>query len=688
LASTTTRPPARLPSRRARREEPDAEQTAVEPYRLTPKLARRVAVLSALVVIGFVALLLRLWALQVLAGPQYAARATANQLRTVRVEAPRGPIEDRNGNLLVTNEQVTAVELWPSGLPKLYSRRVRELRNLADITKVDVRQVTRQIVQRRKYGDLLDPIVVRPQAPAAMLTYLEERAGAFPGVTLARSYIRKYPHGSLAAQLLGYVNQISPDQLKTLGKAGYAPGDEVGQTGVEAKYNTYLFGVPGTAKVRVDSMGRPRSLQTLATPPQPGQTVRLTIDTGLQIAAQNALKYGIQLAHNNKQWAADGGAIVAMNPKDGAILALASSPTYDPAVYSGRVTDSKLAAQGLIGKSALVKNYPSLDRATDGTYPPGSTFKPLTAIAALQEHLIKPKALYPCTGTYTSPYDRSHHVFHNWDPFINQEMNLDTALAYSCDTYFYQAGDAFYALPADRGQPLQKWARRFGFGQKTGVDVGPETGGLVPTIGSMRQEYTKASGDPNWRVDRIWKPGDSITLAIGQGQLLVTPLQMARLYAAIANGGKLVTPHVLNDVENPNGTIVPTRAPAAPKPIPGLDPAYVKDVQQGLYMGTHDSFGTSYPVFGNFPVPIAGKTGTAEKVVTPVPGYTHNESQSWWCGYGPAGDPNVAPKLVVCAVIENGGEGGAAAAPAAEKVFAKFFGVPAGQVGLGPIHSD
>jgi penicillin-binding protein 2 len=679
LASTAASPP----SRRARPEEPEAaEQQTVEPYRLTPKLARRVALLGALVVIGFVALLLRLWALQVLAGPQYAARATANQLRTVRVEAPRGPIEDRNGNILVTNKQVTAVELWPSGLPKLYARRVRELRALADVTRVNVRQVTRQIVQRRKAGDLLDPVVIRPQAPPPMLTYLEERAGAFPGVALARSYVRKYPHGSLAAQLLGYVNQISPGQLQTLSKAGYAPGDEVGQSGIEGKFNTYLFGVPGTARVRVDSLGRPRSLQTLATQPQPGQTVRLTLDTGLQIAAQNALKYGIQLAKNNKQWAADGGAIVAMSPRDGSILALASSPTYDPSVYSGRVTEHRLAAQGLTTKTGLARNYPGLDRALDATYPPGSTFKPLTAIAALQEHLIKPRALYPCTGTYTSPDDSSHHVFHNWDPFVYQGMNLPTALAYSCDTYFYRAGNAFYDLPPDRGQPLQMWARKFGFGRKTGVDIGPETSGLVPTIGWKHRLYTRGTDACCWRVDRLWKPGDSITLAIGQGNLLVTPIQMARLYAAIANGGKLVTPHVLNDVENPNGTIVPTTAPPAPQMIPGLDPANVKDVQQGLLMGTHDPFGTSYGVFGNFPVSIAGKTGTAEKTVTPVPGYTHNESQSWWCGYGPANDP----KLVVCAVIENGGEGGAAAAPAAERVFAKFFGVQARQPGF--IHSD
>jgi penicillin-binding protein 2 len=681
LASTTARPPASPPPRRARPEESNGDQPAVEPYRLTPKLARRVALLSALVVIGFAALVLRLWALQVLAGSQYAARAQANQLRTVRVAAPRGPIVDRNGNVLVTNKAVTAVELWPSGLPKIYARRVAELRALAHVTGVDVRQVTRSIVERRRAGDMLDPIVVRGEAPGAMLTYLEERAGDFPGVTLARSYIRGYPHGSLASQLLGYVNQISQPELRTLGKDGYQPGDEIGQAGIESGYDSYLRGIPGTARVRVDSLGRPRSARTLATQPQPGQTVRLTIDTGLQIAAQNALQYGIQLAHNNKQWAADGGAIVALNPKDGSILALASSPTYDPSVWSGRVTERKLAAQGLTPSSALARNYPALDRAVDGTYPPGSAFKPLTAIAALEEHLIKPYAFYPCTGTYTSPADSSHHVFHNWDPNVYQGMDLPTALAQSCDTYFYRAGNDFYELPSNRGQPLQRWARKFGFGRTTGIGVGPESNGLVPTIGWKHRIFTRKTDPTNWRIDRLWKPGDSITLAIGQGDLLVTPIQMARLYAAIANGGKLVTPHVLMDVQNPNGTIVPTTAPPAPRPISGLDPAYLKVVQQGLYEGAHDPLGTSYGVFGNFPIPIAGKTGTAQKVVQ-LPGYSPDQSQSWWCGYGPASDA----KLVVCAVIENGGEGGMAAAPAAEQVFAKFFHVPATQIGL--IHSD
>jgi penicillin-binding protein 2 len=659
LASTTTGRPARFPSRRARGEESENEQTPVEAYRLTPKLARRVALLSALVVIGFAALLLRLWALQVLSGSQYAAKAQANQVRTVKVQAPRGAILDRSGHILVSNEPVTSVELSLSGLPRNYASRVAEIRSLARVTGVSVRHITKLLVGRRVAGDMLDPVVVRTETTRPMLTYLQERATDFPGLTLARSYIRRYPHGPVASQLLGYDGQ-NP----------HSAGNVIGLTGIEAAFNKFLGGVPGEARVRVDSRGRPQSPRLLTTPPQTGQTVRLTIDTKLQIAAQNALDDGIARARSTGKWAADGGAIVALNPRNGAILALASSPSYNPAVYSGRVTTRALAEQGLTPSTGLAKNYPSLDRAVDGTYPPGSTFKPLTAIAALEEHLIKPYAFYPCTGTYVAPQDSSHHVWHNWDQFVDEGMNLPTALAQSCDTYFYRAGDAFYALPKDRGQPIQKWARRFGFGQESGSDLGPQSPGLVPTIAWKQHEFPKS--DPNWKVDRIWKPGDSLNLAIGQGDLTVTPLQMARFYAAIANGGKLVTPHILMDVENPNGQVVVTTPPTAPRPVQGLNPADLKPVRQGLFEGTHDPLGTSYGVFGNFSVPIAGKTGTAQKVVH-LPDYTGEQDQSWWCGYGPANDA----KLVVCAVIENGGEGGTAAAPAAARVFAKFFNVPA-----------
>src|SRR5204862_951039 len=312
-------------------------------------------------------------------------------------------------------------------------------------------------------------------------------------------------------------------------------------------------------RLYLDSLGRPRSSVKPMLLPTPGNAVRLTLDLKLQQAAQSALADGIRLAQANHQWAARGGAIVAMDPRDGSILAMASSPTYKPSVYAGHVTKASLASQGLTPKAGPAKNCPSLDRAVQATYPPGSVFKPVTALAAMQEHLVSPYAYLPCTGSYHSPNDKAHQTFKNWDPFVDQQMDLPTALAYSCDTYFYQLGDAFYSTKG-RGQPLQDWATRLGFGHLTGADAGPEVPGLVPTIAWRHDRFTRKKDPCCWEIDRLWKPGNSIQLAIGQGDLLVTPLQMARFYALIAKGGKLVTPHVLLDVENPNGTPVPVPA--------------------------------------------------------------------------------------------------------------------------------
>jgi penicillin-binding protein 2 len=648
-------------------------KSVVEPWRPSSTLLRRVSVLGVVMLVVFAVLVLRLWALQVLSGTKYVSQAASNSFRTVRVQAPRGEIVDRNGTPLVTNAPATAIELWPGDLPAVYTRRYAELRALAHVANVPLYEISAGIKQRRAANDLVTPVTVREAASEPMVDYLYEHASQFPGVTTWRSYIRHYPYHTLAAQALGYVGEVSETELRTLAKQGYRAGDEIGQSGVEAAYDSYLRGVAGAARMHIDALGRPRSGLETTTVAKQGNTVRLTLDVKLQQAAEKALQYGIRLAQANKQWAARGGAIVALDPSDGSILALASAPTYDPSVYAGHVTMRNLAAAGLTARTAMAKNYPSLDRAVSGLYPPGSTFKPVTALAAMEEHMLSPYAYLPCTGTYSAPEDRSHRTFHNWDPNVDQAMDLPTALAYSCDTYFYRLGNQFYELPADRGQPLQRWAALFGFGQPTGVDIGPEASGLVPTIAWRRQHFATA-------VDKLWKPGDSIQLAIGQGDLLVTPLQMARFYALIANGGELVTPHLLMDVESPNGAAVPVPAQPAPKQV-GIDPAALQVVQKGLWEATHLSFGTSYAVFSKFPVAVAGKTGTAEKVVT-LPGYSGLQNQSWWCGYG----PYAAPKLVVCAVIENGGHGGDAAAPAAAQVFASYFNV---KVRLaGPIHSD
>jgi penicillin-binding protein 2 len=246
-------------------------------------------------------------------------------------------------------------------------------------------------------------------------------------------------------------------------------------------------------------------------------------------------------------------------------------------------------------------------------------------------------------------------------------MELTQALAESCDTYFYRVGARFYSLSANRGPTLQLWAQRFGFGSPTGIDVGPENSGLVPTP-DWRKKTFKAP------IDRIWKPGYEIQLSIGQGDLEVTPIQMARFYAMIANGGQMVTPHIAQDVEQTGSdTSSPQvlRELATQQATPsGVDPTYLQAVREGLYAGAHSVYGTSYGAFGQFPIPIAGKTGTAEKDVT-LPGYPHpvKLNQSWWCGYGPFD----APSIVVCAVIENGGHGGTAAAPAALQVFEAYF---------------
>ncbi|MEP6977217.1 MAG: penicillin-binding protein 2 [Thermoleophilia bacterium] len=660
---------ARSKSRRFLPPDPRTES----PYRVTTQVALRLGVLGAIAIGVFAVLFLRLWALQVLSGDQYLRTAQNNQLRTVRVAAPRGQILDRYGRALVTNKAGTGLQLWPADLPKDRPTRLKELRALAQLTKVPIGQIAAQM--RRRKGDPLTPVVVRYSIQEDLVAYMREHASEFPGVRPVDTYLRQYPYSTLAAQILGYVTEVSKEQLKRHRKDGLRAGDKIGQSGLEARYDSYLRGTPGLTRLRVDSLGRPQSSFFPSSNPRAGNSIRLTLDVKLQQAAERALRYGIQLARNDNQWAANGGVIVAMDPRNGAILAMASNPTYDPAVFVGRIKEAKLAAAGLTKDTATRLNHPAINRAVDAAYPPGSTFKPLTAIAGMQEHLIQPYGSLQCTGSYTVRGENgvAYH-FNNWDPFVNEPMSLPTALARSCDTYFYQVGFDFYGLPGNAGHPFQAWASRFGFGFRTGIDLAGESSGLLPTPEWLKARFTKKTDPCCWQVDRLWKPGDSIQLAIGQKDLLATPLQMTRFYAAIANGGNLVTPHIVQQVEQPgtNGsTAVPlvTFTPTAPQPT-NVDETALQIVQDGLLSATHSSYGTSYGVFGHFPVSIAGKTGTAEKIVDTGDGVPRNLSQSWWCGYGPTDNP----EIVVCALIENGGHGGTAAAPAALKVFEAYFG--------------
>jgi penicillin-binding protein 2 len=636
-----------------------ADPRVTEPYRLTPQLALRVGVLGAVALAVFAVLVLRLWALQVLSGDRYLVAAQANQVRTLRVEAPRGTIVDRNGKPIVTNVPGTAVQLWPADMPD--QGRYRMVQELAKLLQVPVSDITKAIEARK--GDPLTPITVKTAVSEARVQYLEEHRTEFPGVEVVDTYLRNYEHKTLAAQILGYVREIDEAELAQKDPAeGYRAGDKIGKAGVEATFDTYLRGTPGAAQIRVDSLGRPQSDVQPQQFPSPGNDVRLTIDLGLQRAAEQALTFGIERAIENENWYANGGAAVAIDPRDGAVLALASNPTYRPSIFTGRVDPKKLAE---LAKPEA--NTPALNRAIAGRYPPGSTFKPVTALAAIGEGLLSPYQSIQCTPSRS--YGLDQQVFKNWNPYVNEPMTLPTALAASCDTYFYEVGNSFYELPADRGQPLQKWARNFGFGARSGLDLGGEDPGLLPTIAWKRRHYETA-------IDKLWTPGDSIQLAIGQKDMVVTPLQMTRFYALLANRGKLVTPYLVSDVEQPSDgdrpPVVLRRFPPVPPKNVTVSSDALAAVDEGLRAATSASYGTSVGVFGSFPVPIAGKTGTAEKWNSEL---NRMLDQSWWCGYGPQSG-RTGP-IALCVVIENGGFGGEAAAPAALRILEQHYGVEA-----------
>src|SRR6478672_11005084 len=455
-----------------------------EPFRLTPQLALRLAILGGVAIAVFGILFFRLWALQVLSGPQYLHAALNNQLRSIPLEAPRGPVLDRNGRTIVDNRSATAVQLWTADLPNKWPARLNELRRLSRVINVPVSEMVAEL--KKRGGDPATPVTVQESVHQEQALYLQERAREFPGVDLAPTYLRNYPYQSLAAQVLGSVGLIAPSQYAYLRKQGYLLSDKIGQGGIEGRYDAYLRGKNGLAQLRVDALGRPRSGLITEQSAQPGEAVRLTLDMNLQRAAEQGIRAGIAAAHASNCvgcWAADGGAIVALDPRNGSILAMASNPTFQPSVFSSH--NPKKLAPLLNPTVARNDNYPGVDRAIAGLYPAGSTFKPVTALAALEERLVTPTEPLPCTGVY-HVYDKQGNVipggtFKNWDPFVNEQMTMSTALEQSCDTYFYELGYRFYQLPAARRHPFQEWAARFGFGRATGVDLPGELPGLLPT---------------------------------------------------------------------------------------------------------------------------------------------------------------------------------------------------------------
>jgi len=599
--------------------------------------ALRVTLIGGLGVVLFAVLFFRLWYLQVLSGDKYLAEANNNRTREIRVSAPRGEVLDRNGKVLVGNRTSLALQVNPQKLPAKQGERRAELARLGKLVNMSLRRVRRTMHEELKLAPS-SPVTLRKDVPSTLVYYLQENEASFPGAEVQQVFVRRYPQGTLAAHILGNVGEINADQLKEPRNRGVQSGDQIGQDGVEYEYDRYLRGRAGATRIQVDSMGRPTPNGQLSVKePVPGDNLRLTIDSSLQAAGEGAL-------------AARGlpGAFVAMNVHTGAVLGLGSYPTFDPSIFTKPLTQSQV--------NALYRDpvaAPITDRATQGLYPTGSTFKPFTAMAALNGGFLGLDEPITDNGGLTV----GGITFQNAGGGAYGTLTLPSALQVSDDVFFYTLG---YRMSGTTQQ--QRWAHKLGVGEATGIDLPSESSGLIPTPKWRDRLYKKGL------TDRPWSAGDNVNLAVGQGDVQLDPLQMAVGYSTIANGGTVVTPHVGKEVDDTAGRVVQEISPA-PKRHVKVNPAFRSAILEGLHAAAQSPGGTSYSVFGGFPVPVAGKTGTAER-----PPYA---DQSWYVVLAPY--PN--PRIVVAVTFEQGGFGVDSAAPAALTILSEYFKKQATAVG-------
>jgi penicillin-binding protein 2 len=611
---------------------------------VTPQLALRVAILGGIALVLFAITFFRLWYLQVLSGDRYLAEANNNRVRQIKVEAPRGKIVDRNGTVMVDNRTALAVQVSPERLPRHPRVRAREIRRLSAVLGLNPKSVRRKI--RRESRELpFSPVTLKSDVGLKTVFYIEENKRRFNGVDVERVFLRRYPYKTVGAHLFGTIGEVTREEMKQGRYAGVALGDRVGQSGIEYTYDRYLRGRNGATRVQVDALGRPKG-ELAVKDPTPGKQLRLSIDLEVEKAGHQAL------ASFGKP-----GAFVAMDPRSGEVLGLGSNPSYDPNVFA------KVLRRSVYNQLKSPANgAPLANRATQGLYPTGSTFKLITSAAALESGLISPSSVLFDGGSLTV----GGVTFKNAGGVSHGALALPRALQVSSDVFFYRLG-----LLADQrgGDIIQKWAHRLGLGHTTGIDIPGEVDGLVPS--------------PAWRnrlfrrdlTDRPWTPGDNINLAVGQGDLQANPLQLAVAYSTIANGGRVVTPHVALRVEDPQGRALQKIEPR-PRRTLDISEQARSAIMNGLRAAANDPGGTSTAVFEGFPITVAGKTGTAERGV--------QGDQSWYVAVAPYNDPRV----VVAVTIERGGFGAEAAAPVARRILAAYFGIKGkkavGQAGSSP----
>jgi penicillin-binding protein 2 len=637
---------------------------------VSPQMAFRVAILGGIAVVMFGAIFFRLWYLQVLTGERYVQEAAANSVRDLPIAAPRGQIFDRAGKPIAASTVTNAVRIVPSALPPAGALRLRLYRRLGALLGMRAGHIEALVIKGRTALPYA-PVTIKTDAGRGVLTVLAERQNEYPGVTQQPVSIREYPDGEMAAQVLGYVGQVTAPELKLRPFAGVKQGTVVGQEGLEYYYDRYLRGTDGVQRVQVDSAGYPVPTRLQPTPPRAGYSLKVTLDLGLQHEAEKALLQGIENARAGGK-PAEAGAFTAIDPRNGQVLAIGSYPSFDPNKFAKPLTESEYKA--LEGKTGSEEAPSRLtNRAVNGAYPTGSTFKPFTAMGALEAGVINPTeglGAGQCIHVSTEQFCNAGKA--DYGP-----VGLVEALKVSSDTYFFEVGE----LANRYHEPIQSMARELGIGHATGIDLPSEIEGTIP--------------DPVWRAKqnrlqerceherhhracdivaeiRPWSVGDNMDLAVGQGDLLTSPLQMAVAYSTLANAfmhggyGTVVRPHLGMEIDEAGGGLVQSLSFPPARHV-RLNYSNLSLVMEGIHEAASQPGGTSADVWSGWDQsqhPVYGKTGTAE--------HAGKEDQSWYMCL--VGDPQ--RPIVIAVTVEQGGFGAETAAPIARLIASKWFGKP------------
>jgi penicillin-binding protein 2 len=684
----------RLPVPKQKQANP-AKKRAETPPMTKGNMQVRVVTLAVLIAAVFLILGARLWYLQVLTGQDYTLAAKATQHTNIKIPAQRGVIYDRDGKILANNIPGLNVTVIPDEISR------DKVRELAKVVGADSESVLARYDAAFDTGSQYSPILVKENAGRDAVTYVSERTSEFKGVAVNDDWVRSYPEGDLAAHILGYTGAVTQEELKQATFKGLDPDAVVGKSGVELSYEKVLRGVPGQRTYNVDALGRivpegsrvdsmgqfvdkngnpikvsaSQELPDHVKEPVPGKNLQLTVDLDLQKVAEDELDAAIARTRE-AGYAGRGGAVVAMDPRNGEILALASRPAFDPQLFVGGISGNKELAtyNHLLDKRS---NEPFLNRAIVGGQPGASTFKIFTGLAGMAAGVIdaytivNDNEVLNAAGCWTPSSVSSSPCYRSWRQnspnyqYLGNHgpQNFSEAIADSNDIFFYQVADWIWNQTYDKDW-LPHYYERWGFGRLTGIDLGGETAGRIPTEQGEKDLRKALYGTTE---GAYWSVGDWINLAIGQGDLLVSPIQMATAYSALYNGGTLVTPHVGKEVTDQSGKVVEE---ISPKPAGRVDTNQyqIDTVIKGL-RGVTEKDGTAGPVFVDSTLPIVGKSGTGE-----LP--AGKDYVNWFVGWSEGKEQR---PLVVVTMIEGGGafeEGSEmTAGPAVRHILEAYYGV-------------